>query len=241
MPFTFSHPAIVLPFLKFSKKWFSATGLIIGSMVPDFEYFIRMKVFSIYSHTLLGIFWFDIPLAVLLYIIFYQIVCTPLVYNLPYFLRSRSNALLSFDWKNYMTTYWPAVLISMLIGTASHLLWDSFTHAHGYFVMRFSILTHSVTLFHHHFPLYKLLQHGSSLCGIIVIALTILTIQTTTPKNSNGHLYYWIEILFLTVIIVGIRCILGLSFTAYGNMVVTVIGAFLWSLIVVSAFERKRI
>jgi len=43
MPFTFSHPAIVLPLATLRRQWISATGLIIGSITPDFEYFIRMK------------------------------------------------------------------------------------------------------------------------------------------------------------------------------------------------------
>jgi hypothetical protein len=42
MPFTFAHPAIVLPLKHLPKRWYSLTGLIIGSMTPDFEYFIRM-------------------------------------------------------------------------------------------------------------------------------------------------------------------------------------------------------
>ncbi len=49
MPFTFSHPAIVLPFLK--KKHFSATALVVGTMSPDLEYFFRMKIQSEISHT----------------------------------------------------------------------------------------------------------------------------------------------------------------------------------------------
>jgi len=36
MPFTFSHPAIVLPLTKARLK-LSATGLIVGSTIPDFE------------------------------------------------------------------------------------------------------------------------------------------------------------------------------------------------------------
>ena len=47
MPFTFSHPAIVLPF---SKKWFSLTALVTGSIIPDFEYFFKMKGHSDYGH-----------------------------------------------------------------------------------------------------------------------------------------------------------------------------------------------
>lgn len=41
MPFTFSHPAIILPLSYLPKKWFSLTGLIIGSLIPDFEYLLE--------------------------------------------------------------------------------------------------------------------------------------------------------------------------------------------------------
>ena len=57
MPFTFSHPALILPLKYFPNKWFSLTGLVIGSLTPDFEYFLRMRIKSVYSHTLEGIFW----------------------------------------------------------------------------------------------------------------------------------------------------------------------------------------
>jgi hypothetical protein len=39
MPFTLSHQPFFLPFLKIKKL--SATALIIGSMSPDFEYFLE--------------------------------------------------------------------------------------------------------------------------------------------------------------------------------------------------------
>ncbi|WP_434297574.1 DUF4184 family protein [Clostridium sporogenes] len=42
MPFTFSHPAIVLHLEKKWNKYFSFTALILGSMSPDFEYFIYL-------------------------------------------------------------------------------------------------------------------------------------------------------------------------------------------------------
>lgn len=70
MPFTFSHPAIILPLTSSKRQWFSATGLVIGSMTPDFEYFIRMKVQSDFSHTLPGLLWFDLPLGLLLSFIY---------------------------------------------------------------------------------------------------------------------------------------------------------------------------
>jgi hypothetical protein len=32
MPFTFSHPAAVLPFTKRPGKWYSVTGLVVGML-----------------------------------------------------------------------------------------------------------------------------------------------------------------------------------------------------------------
>ena len=81
MPFTFSHPAIILPLNYLSKKWFSITGLVIGSLSPDFEYFIRMKIESNYSHTFWGIFYFDLPLGIMLTFIFHNIVKNELFEN----------------------------------------------------------------------------------------------------------------------------------------------------------------
>jgi hypothetical protein len=56
MPFTFAHPAVVLPGGYLPKQWLSLTGLVVGSRTPDFEYFFRWRVLSLYSHTLAGIF-----------------------------------------------------------------------------------------------------------------------------------------------------------------------------------------
>ncbi|HYM92834.1 MAG TPA: DUF4184 family protein, partial [Chitinophagaceae bacterium] len=74
MPFTFSHPAAVLPLNYVSKKYVSLTGLVIGSMTPDFEYFLRMRDRSYYSHTWKGVLWFDLPLAIILASIYHGMV-----------------------------------------------------------------------------------------------------------------------------------------------------------------------
>ncbi|MEP7093456.1 MAG: DUF4184 family protein, partial [Flavobacterium sp.] len=152
MPFTFSHPAIILPLKYLPGKWFSLTGLIVGSLTPDFEYFIRMKVQSNYSHTVYGIFWFDLPLAILLCFIFHNIVRDDLFKNLPKNIQSKTLVYTEFNWNNYFKRSWFIIVISTLIGIASHLLWDSFTHDHGYFVNKISLLRNSVSLFDKEVP-----------------------------------------------------------------------------------------
>jgi len=141
MPFTFSHPVIILPLIYLKRKWRSTTGLIVGSIVPDFEYFIRMDGKSFYSHTIAGLFWFDLPLALLLCFIYHQVVRNPLFDNLPWFLNKRMVNFKDFKWTDYFSKNFWVVAVSILIGASSHLLWDSFTHDDGFFVERWGFLT----------------------------------------------------------------------------------------------------
>jgi len=101
MPFTFSHPAIILPLTFLPRQWFSLTGLVIGSLAPDFEYFIRMRIQSDYSHTISGLFWFDLPLGIILAFIFHNIVRDSFFDNLPTILKSRLAKFKSFEWNEY--------------------------------------------------------------------------------------------------------------------------------------------
>ena len=55
MPFTLSHPALVLPLNLLPKKWFSITGLVIGSMAPDLQAFFTDDADKTQTHTWWGI------------------------------------------------------------------------------------------------------------------------------------------------------------------------------------------
>ena len=84
MPFTPAHPAIVLPFLKL--RYFSATGLVVGCMTPDFEYFFKMSVDAIHSHSTAGLFYFDLPVTLILSVVFHQFVKSNFIQNLPLYI-----------------------------------------------------------------------------------------------------------------------------------------------------------
>ena len=70
MPFTFAHPAIVLPLHALQRRCFSLTALVAGSLSPDFEYFLRMQIHSSHIHTLWGLLYFDLPLGLILAFLF---------------------------------------------------------------------------------------------------------------------------------------------------------------------------
>lgn len=231
MPFTFSHPALVLPLATLSKRWFSVTGLVIGSLTPDFEYFLRMQLKSHYSHTLFGLLWFDLPLGLLLAFIFHNIVRNPLLDNLPMILQSRFSVFKTWEWNAYFKKNIGVVMLSVLLGAASHLLWDSFTHHNGYFVQTLPALQYSISLFNTSIPILKILQHSSTLLGAVIIAFTIykLPIHPTSNTSVNGR--YWSVLSVLTLQIIILRITFGLDIQQYGNLIVTSISALLLSLI----------
>lgn len=228
MPFTFSHPAIVLPLTYLPRQWFSLTGLVIGSLTPDFEYFLRMRIKSNYSHTLDGLFWFDLPLGLLLAFLFHNIVRDSLYDNLPTFLKSRFSAFRQFDWNGYFKRNWLVVTISILIGAASHILWDSFTHD-GYFVQTIPTLQNSVDFLGRQIPILKILQHSSTLIGGSVIAFAIYKLPTNKTEKENVNLKYWLILTALTLAIIALRLLTGLELKQYGNVIVTAISAGLIS------------
>ncbi|WPO79408.1 DUF4184 family protein [Flavobacterium sp. KACC 22761] len=241
MPFTFSHPAIILPFKYFPKRWFSMTGLVIGSLTPDFEYFIRMKVKSIYSHTFLGILWFDLPLAIVLAFIFHNIVRNSLFINLPKPFQKRLHSFTEFNWNIHFKKSWFVILISILIGIISHLFWDAFTHEHGYFVSHIPDLSHFILLFEKKIPIWKIFQHLSTFIGGLFILLALFKLPKNSIYISSINKKYWIILSISTVAILIVRFSVSFDIKAFGNRIVSLISAILASLILTPLIIKSKV
>lgn len=130
MPFTFSHPALVLPLLyaRPRLRWLSVTGLVAGSIAPDFEKFGRLAVINQHSHSLASIFYFSCPVALLIAFVFHGLVRQPLLAHLPAALQQRLAPFGHLAWAPYLRAHLGGVLLSVVVGAALHLFWDSFTH-----------------------------------------------------------------------------------------------------------------
>ena len=240
MPFTFAHPAIILPLNYLSKKWVSLTGLVIGSLTPDFEYFLRMKIESNYSHTLLGILYFDLPLAILLTFIYHNFVKTELFKNLPTELNLRFVIPEKLNWNTYFTENWKIVIASIIIGIASHIFWDGFTHENGFFVNIFSELKNEIQIFGKGIKVYKILQHLSTLIGAIVIAIVIYQLPKTENKIAEINLKYWLIVFAITFLIFILTILTNENATKIGNVIVSLISAGMIGLILTPVIINKK-
>ena len=237
MPFTFSHPAIILPLKNIFGKWVSLTGLIIGSLTPDLEYFLRMKIQSDYSHTIIGTLWFNLPLGILLCFIFHDIIKKPLIENSPNFIQSRMKELKSLNWKEYFMKNWITVSLSVVIGAYSHIFWDSFTHSHSFFTNFFEL---NRKIEGTDIPIFKILQHLSTVIGGIIIIRYFLKQKTEIIDYSEQNIKYWINIIILTISILTVRIYLGLRITEYGNIIVSGIASGMIALTFVSLYEQRK-
>ncbi|OJJ15865.1 hypothetical protein BKI52_36715 [marine bacterium AO1-C] len=232
MPFTFSHPAIVLPLAYLSPRWVSLTGLVVGSITPDFEYFLRMRINSQYSHYNWGVFWFDLPLGLLLCFVFHQWVRQALFANLPHFLQVRFSPYYSFNWWTHFRKNWGVVIISLLVGIISHLFWDRFTHKHAYFVDMFPVLNQHVAYHPYSFTWYRVIQHGSTILGALIVGFTIYKLPRYQPISNKVSLRFWAVTLLVAFVVFVLRVFLGVKSFLIGNLVVSIISAGMAGLIV---------
>lgn len=206
MPFTFSHPAAAIPFLRTRLV---PSALVIGCMAPDFEYFLRFAPEGGFGHTLLGIFLFDLPAAFIALWLFHVYAKDPLYTWLPASVQRRIQlGPPALPIRN--TAQFALVLLAILIGVSTHILWDSFTHANFWPYQHWQFLHRTVEL-----PLYgsmeylRVLQHGSTVLGAVALALWFwLWFLRTAPiepepapsprKHHRGALFV-ISIAALTV------------------------------------------
>jgi len=234
MPFTPAHVSIVLPFLRIRPQLVSATALVIGSIAPDFEYFLKMSVSGEHGHTLLGIFYFDIPIVIVLAFLFHGIVKKNLIANLPAFFQYRFQDVLSFDFKQYFKSHSWVVTISAGLGSFSHIVWDSFTHNNGFFAQRISLYKKVFIPFDGvRYPLFYALQHLSTVVGLTILILYIwfMRPQKNIPV-SRPSFSYWAIILIISCGVIFLRFGFNMPSLNLGNFVVSSISAILVAVLI---------
>ena len=189
MPFTLAHPAAVLPFLR---QPFVPIALVAGAMAPDVPYFAMVSSTSdawyapmlngANSHDLSQILTVGLPLALVL-AGFLWLVVKPLRWALPDAWVPDKPALKGRPPTSARVALW--TFYSLMLGLLTHLAWDSFTHSYGWVVERVPLLASEPFA---GIAVYRLLQHGSTLAGSVVLVLWYLKRQRSSAhrgKTSN--------------------------------------------------------
>ncbi|MFD2795031.1 DUF4184 family protein [Promicromonospora vindobonensis] len=199
MPFTLSHPAAVLPLLR---RPFSAAALVAGALAPDMPYFARSVPVSVTAES-----WYEPylnattshgPLGAVTVALPYALA----LWGLSLVARRPVGALLppgtspapGPGGRGALLRRGGWVLLSLLIGIATHLVWDSFTHVDGYVVLHVPFLS---TQLAGDLTWARALQHVSTVGGLVVVAVYLWrrrarqlpdrTTQRPTARDAGAH------------------------------------------------------
>jgi hypothetical protein len=188
MPFTLSHPAAVIPFCKATSHPVFLLAMIVGSISPDFGYYLRMFSLATYSHTIVGSVLVCIPAGLLMLACIFA-SRRAILWLVPSRLRLILDKVLQIPSKNKLmfvlqVSFW------IWVGTLTHVLWDSFTHETGWFVVHIHALQTKFALRDGlEFPVYYILQQASTVIGLLIVtffASRVLREVSPCEEDRNG-------------------------------------------------------
>jgi len=234
------------------------SALIVGTMAPDLEYFVRLSPGGGWGHTIVGALGLSLPLGFAVLWLFHRFAKAPVVALLPdAFERRLATSLQPFPFLGLRRVMW--IVLSLLVGIATHLAWDSFTHSHTWLYHHFGLLHRRVPVpLLHSMHVYTLLQVISDVVGIFIVIVWIRHWYRNTPPGPPP---------FRTIFTPGQKALvlatmLALSLaggilrglvhtrlpltvanapTMAGNVVVTVVALLWWQLVAWGMLMGRRI
>lgn len=167
MPFTISHAVLAPPITKLSRNLLPLGAVAIGTMTPDLFRLFSANDYAI-THEWRGIIVPDLLLGLFFCLLWYGLFrpvvlrCIGMVkpLNLYHF-----NQFISFTLR---------VLIALVIGIVTHLIWDGLTHS-DYRTFAFEdFLNQKIIVLDHQYPMHRILQIGTSIISLPLFIWMIL-------------------------------------------------------------------
>ena len=255
MPFTLAHVAAALPLRRLQLIW---SALIVGTIAPGLEYFVRLSPDNGYGHTLSGSLLLSLPLAILTLWLFHSFVKAPLIGLLPDGIQRRlADHHGKFQFRG--AARFALIVTSILLGIATHLAWDSFTHPNTWLYLNWQVLREPVNgpIFGT-VPIYKVLQHGSTIVGLgallIWLALWYRNAEVHARSESSQDISSARKLLILIVVTASallgaaIRAVAAIGIPANhldakrfaGLLVVTSISIMWWESVLYGVSRTRR-
>lgn len=258
MPFTVSHAAVVIP----AARWLTRKGLlsaaVIGSMVPDFGFFLPLRLARWQTHSLSALLSFCLPVGLFAWLLLQTLIKPAVIEVFPnrWYQRMVDEHVRGLP---ASLKSWCAVAAAVLVGAITHLVWDGFTHETGRGVQLLPEFESAMVRFAgRDWHVYRLLQHGSSVIGLLLVLGALgLWMRRTPPLRAipqrrlgNIERSCWCLAYLLLPLLVAATAVAEVLYdsgeilrSADGLADIAVVGmaAMIASLIVVSALLRVRL
>ncbi|MEV6317468.1 DUF4184 family protein [Streptomyces sp. NPDC051776] len=190
MPFTLSHAAAVLPAIRRdgtgARGPLIASALVAGSFAPDMTYFADTvlpgaMLFGDFTHSPAGVLTVDALVTAVL-IAGWLLLREPLLALLPPSWQGRAWALVRGRSSRgegvapLLLRFW----VSAVLGAATHIVWDAFTHLDRWGMRLLPALGEVVA----GLPLYTYAQYGGSALALLVIGAFLVTAVRGLPRET---------------------------------------------------------
>lgn len=163
MPFTVSHLVVAPPLAKLVGQRIPMGAFAIGAMTPDLYRLFTTATYNL-SHQWQGLYSIDLVIGLFFCGLWY-LLYRPVLYR--FFNITDPLAIHSFT---HACRFILLLCIGIMIGAATHLIWDGLTHLDFRTIAFSDYLSQQVFLFDSPYPMHRVLQIASS-----IVALPILT------------------------------------------------------------------
>ncbi|NYD86867.1 DUF4184 family protein [Cellulomonas oligotrophica] len=189
MPFTLAHPAAVLPLVRGPLV---PAALVAGSLSPDVPYFVPAPryagawyepfVNATTTHAWPGALTVAVPTAVVLLALWW-VVRAPLADLLVPRADVAPGGGRHGAGPRRVAEQAGWVVVSLVVGVLTHVVWDSFTHGDGVVVQHVAWLREPLV---GDVPAGRVLQHVSTVVGLVVLAAWAAR-RTATWHAAGGR------------------------------------------------------
>lgn len=185
VPFTGSHPAAVLPLLRWTggRVALVPAALVIGSMAPDLPYYMPSPFGSGTTHGLLtGVLGADLVLGLAVFAGWQALLAPAAVLLAPDAVRRRlpADAGAGLGRSVRRPRALAMTLVSLAVGAGTHVVWDAFTHDGLWGAAHVPWLAAT----HGRYTGAQWAQVACSAFGLVAIAVSLLRRWRRTPPRA---------------------------------------------------------
>lgn len=179
MPFTLSHAVVAPPIAYYTRL--PLAGLMIGCMVPDLSRLLvssQQIKFTILAHTWQGIIYPDLWIGLFFSTLWYML------YRPVFYYYLKLDDPLNINSLKTCIIFSIRLILAIIIGTATHIIWDGLTHLDFRTFAFHQFLAQKVSMFGQIYPMHYILQIGSSIIALPFLCYALWRYYQTYHTES---------------------------------------------------------